>query len=305
MDYKRHCQGRAVILFGALLVFVLGLSQSVRAGGLTISPVMIELESSRKAVAITLTNGGDTTLTFQSRALIWQQVDGVDSYAPTDALLVAPAIIDIPPQSSQVFRVALRRADPVVVEQSFRLLLEDVSRSESGEGKPAVALRLIHSLPLFVAPSTKTVLALRWSPCDAGGKSGCVRISNVGNRHVKIRSVTIGGERWERQLDVPGTLLAGSWREWKFARQQGDADITKIAVQNDREVLLALRETTETPGETMTAVAADGAVADPCTPQALEAIAHAQASAQDAGKSAADRIAVLQSCAAGINAATR
>ena len=73
MGFKRHCRGRAAVLFGALLAFLLGLSQSVRAGGLTISPVMIELESSRKAVAITLTNDGETTLTFQSRALTRQR----------------------------------------------------------------------------------------------------------------------------------------------------------------------------------------------------------------------------------------
>lgn len=296
MGSKVIIQGRVAWVCGALLVASLGVLQPVWAGGLTISPVMIELESPRRAVGVTLTNGGDTTLTFQSRALAWQQVDGVDRFVLTDALLVAPAIIDIPPQSSQVFRVALRRTDPQLVEQSFRLLLEDVSRPESENGKPAVALRLIHSLPLFIAPVGQAVIGLRWTTCDPPAESGCVRISNVGNRHVKVRSVTISGERWQRQLDDAATLLAGAWREWRFDRHPSDAAITTIAVQNDRDVLVATRERTESPLQTGTLVASE-ALPTACTPEALEAILHAQAFSQDSGKPAADRIAAyLQSC---------
>lgn len=270
---------------------------SVWAGGLTISPVMIELDSPRKAVAVTLRNSGDTTLTFQSRVLVWQQVGGADRYLPTDTVLVAPSIIEIPPQSSQVFRVALRSGDPTRFEQSFRLLLEDVSRPEPGDGKPAIALRLIHSLPLFVAPAGKTVMDLRWSPCAPEGQSSCLRLSNVGNRHVKVRSLTISGERWQRHLNTPATLLAGAWREWRFDHQQGEADITAIRVQNDREVLVAVREIFESPTDG-TRVVSTQALPSACTPEALEAILHAQATAQGPSTLAADRITDdLQSCA--------
>lgn len=305
MACNAMAQQRAVHFFGALLTALLCAWTSAGAAGLTISPVMIELDSPRRAVAITLSNGGDTTLTFQSRAVVWQQTEGGDRYSPTDALLVAPAIIEIPPQSSQVFRVVLRSTDALPIEQSFRLLLEDVSRPESGDGKPAVALRLIHSLPLFVAPSGKTLWDLRWSACAPEGQSNCLRISNAGNRHVKVRSVTIRGERWERQLDVSGTLLAGAWREWRFDRPAGDPAITAIAVQNDREMLMARRDDRRSPQDTPTIAASENPSAA-CTPEAIEAILYAQASAQAPGMPAADRIADdVRACADGSGSGPR
>ena len=196
--------------FSALLIVCSGCFQTALAGGLTISPVLLELDALHKAVTVTLRNGGDTPLAFQSSALIWQQIDGVDQYSPTDAVLVAPAIIEIPAQSSQVFRVTLRQFVPGFIEQSYRLLLEDVSRPQSDNERPAVALRLIHSLPLLVAPAGKTTVELRWSPCPAQDKPDCVRITNVGNRHVKVKTITISGptesssgaDDWQQQLDA-------------------------------------------------------------------------------------------------------
>lgn len=264
---------------------------------------MIELDSPRKVVSVTLVNDGETTVTFQSRAVTWQQIDGTDRLTPTDALLVAPAIIDIAPKASQVFRVALRNADPALVERTFRLLLEDVSRPMQGEGQPAVSLRLTHSLPIFVAPSIQGAASLRWSSCGLGLQTNCLRISNGGNRHARIHYVTLRGDGWQRRLDKPATVLAGAWREWKFDWLPTEGAISSITLENDRELFVATREPFNPDGQSIV-VAVSEADTDACTSEALKALSDAQVFSQSSGITATERIAAaLQSCA-GANAAS-
>ena len=296
--------------FSALLIVCSGCFQTALAGGLTISPVLLELDALHKAVTVTLRNGGDTPLAFQSSALIWQQIDGVDQYSPTDAVLVAPAIIEIPAQSSQVFRVTLRQFVPGFIEQSYRLLLEDVSRPQSDNERPAVALRLIHSLPLLVAPTGKTTVGLRWSPCPAQDKPDCVRITNVGNRHVKVKTITISGptesssgaDNWQQQLDAPATLLAGAWRDWKFDLPKTSVTVSEIAVKSERDIFIATRETFTEPDKS-TALTVPAAISCPFIPS--QGAPYAQAFVQNSGTDPASRTADLQSCASDAGGNTR
>lgn len=298
-------------IFSTLLIVCFGCIQTALAGGLTISPVLLELDALHKAVTVTLRNGGDIPLTFQSSALIWQQIDGIDQYTPTDAVLVAPAIIEIPAQSSQVFRVTLRQFAPGFMEQSYRLLLEDVSRPPSDNEKPAVALRLIHSLPLLVAPAGKTTVGLRWSPCPAQDKPDCVRLTNAGNRHVKVRTITISGqtesnsgaENWQQQLDTPATLLAGAWRDWKFDLPKTGASISEISVKNERDTfIVATRETFTEPNKS-TALTVPAAIS--CLLIPSQDAPYAQAFVQNPGTDPAFRTADLQPCASNAGGNTR
>jgi hypothetical protein len=43
-----------------------------------------------------------------------------------------------------------------------------------------------------------------------------VRVANAGNRRVKVKSVTVGGDGWQQSLDLKeaDALLAGAEREW-------------------------------------------------------------------------------------------
>lgn len=293
MDCKRQLRAYAALLCG---VFFCCLPLMVMARGLTISPVMIELDSARKVETITLTNNGDTKVTFQSRVLVWQQVEGADRFTPTDAVLVSPAIFDIAPKSNQVLRVALRNHDHSSVERTFRLLLEDVSQPDPSAVRPAVALRLTHSLPIFVAPSTKPVADLKWIPCNADGTLDCLRVSNSGNRHIRVHSLTLLGETWQRKLDTPMTVLAGAWREWRFDRIPASTAITSVTLENDRERFVAARSPSGS--EVMDVTLANlASTIDPCSPDALKAPVHAQVSIESETRRSDERIVTaLQSC---------
>ena len=96
------------------------------AQALTISPVLVELSPARRVASITISNPGDTPLSFQTQVRAWSQPDGADAYADTDALFVVPPIAEIAAGGSQIFRVTTRTRLGAA-EHAWRLIFEDVS----------------------------------------------------------------------------------------------------------------------------------------------------------------------------------
>lgn len=213
------------------------------AASVTISPVVLEIGSPRKAVAVTVTNTSDQPATFQAEAMVWLQAQGADRYEPTADLLVVPAIVEVPAKASQIFRVMLRSRAPSPVERTYRLMLEDITEQQAaGSGQASVAFKFTHNLPVLVAPSGKVVNAMHWKPCPAeavaasatpapvkprtaGGSQACVRLLNAGNRRVKVQALTLDGSGWQQVLTLKDgeNLLAGAEREWRVPLANGQA----------------------------------------------------------------------------------
>lgn len=224
---------RRHLLAGALLACNVGCTALASAAGVTISPVVLEIDSPRKAIAVTLTNNGDRPATFQTEALVWHQVNGRDQTEPTDELLVVPPIVEVPARGSQIFRVMLRSRAPSPVERTYRVMLEDITEEQAASsGQASVAFKLTHSLPVLIAASGQVVNVLRWKPCPPVGApatsgmssaEACVRLLNAGNRRVKVQSLTLGGVGWQQALSIKGgvNVLTGAEREWRVPLQVG------------------------------------------------------------------------------------
>lgn len=228
---------RFLLLAGFLLTSAMVGPTAALAGGVTISPVVIEVDSPRKAAAIKVTNDGDQALILQSDTLVWTQVNGVDHYAPSDELLVVPPIVTVPPNSSQIFRVMLRVPKNAGTERTFRLLLEDITNYQTVEGQTQIALKFTHNLPVLIAPAGKVVKAFRWKPCApravaALSAEACVRLFNAGNRRVKVKTLTLTGDGWQQALSLQDgeNVLAGAEREWRVPLSSGQTG-SPIAVQ--------------------------------------------------------------------------
>lgn len=212
-----------------MLVCVLGSTGSAHSANLNVSPVVIEIDSPRKAAAVTVTNGTGRTVTYQAEALVWRQENGVDRYEPTDELVVVPPIFEIGPNSSQVVRVMLRVPAPADVERTYRVMLEDITQASAKE-KTEITFRFSHNLPVLVAPSGQVNNTAQWLPCAAGSSPAaksapaneiCVRIRNTGNRRIKVTELILSGNGWEQSLPVHGgfNILAGAEREWRAPRR--------------------------------------------------------------------------------------
>lgn len=234
---------RAFSVMALLLAGGLGCPAMVQAAGLTIAPVVVEIDQPRRAVAITVTNTSNRSITLQAASQTWRQVEGRDETEPSDDLIVVPAMAKVGPNSSQVFRVALRRPAPVNVERSYRMLLEDISdelKSATNSG-PAIAIRLSHNLPVMVAPTGPVVNVVQRTPCEEpavtplgtqADRQTCVRLVNSGNRRIKIEAITLSGEGWEQKMPVSPAVnvLAGASREWRLPLASGQTSALR-AVQ--------------------------------------------------------------------------
>lgn len=212
---------------GALLAALLGWPATAAANGLTISPVVVEIGAPRQVVSVTVTNRTAQPMTLQSQTRRWQQVNGVDRYEPDDELLVVPAIAQIKPNASQVFRVTLRRPVAAPVERTYRLVLDDITDEQKPSDRAAVAFKFSHNLPVMVAPSGPVTQVVRWTLCTAkaagpaapsgaGAAPACVRLLNAGNRRTKVQSLVVSGDGWQQSLPLKAgeNVLAGASREW-------------------------------------------------------------------------------------------
>ena len=218
-------------------LLIAGVVLSCRVQAITISPVLVELSTARRVVSVTINNPSDQAMNIQAETLAWSQPDGANHYEPTEDLLVAPPIAEIPPQSSQIFRVTLRRPVSGTVEQAYRLVLEDVS--EELNPKPGVvAIRFKHNLPVFVIPPGEAKAAPRWSRCAAVAGKGCVRLDNDGSRHIRVSELTVAGQGWQQTIQG-GAVLAGTWKQWSFDLASGRSRPASVTAKTDQGAISA------------------------------------------------------------------
>jgi fimbrial chaperone protein len=192
------------------------------AHALTISPVLVELSPARRVASITITNPGDRPLSFQTQVRAWSQPDGADAYADTTELFVVPPIAEIAAGGSQIFRVTTRTR-PSAEEHAYRLIFEDVSEfaaPAAPTGESSISIRVNHDLPVFFAAAGKPHLQSRLGPCaDAAAlpaTTGCVRLDNEGSRYLRVKSLTLEGANWRKDINAGTRVLAGAWRQWTF-----------------------------------------------------------------------------------------
>src|SRR6185436_10193437 len=113
-------------IFGLLAsASVFGLpSMPAHAGSFSISPIRLDLSAGAKTAALTVRNDAQEVL-VQAEMMLWEQVDGEDRLTPTRDLLVSPAVFTLPPNGSQLVRVALRHVPADVTrELAYRLILQ-------------------------------------------------------------------------------------------------------------------------------------------------------------------------------------
>lgn len=218
------------------------------AGGITISPVVIEMSSARQGVAVTINNYGESPITLQSEAFAWRQTDGVDRDEPTDELLVVPPIVKVPANASQTFRLMLHTPNPLPMERTYHLFLEDISELQAASGAATLNFRVNHILPILIAPAGKILTSIRWKPCvpvnaakPPVSREACVRLLNAGNRRVKVQALTLAGDGWQQALSLKTgeNVLAGSEREWHVTLADGQRGVLRgVQVETARGEIL-------------------------------------------------------------------
>jgi fimbrial chaperone protein len=264
------------------------LSCSLAVQAQVIAPVLLQVPATGRLATVSVTNTSAQAVRFQTEALAWTQRDGADLHEPTRDLLVVPPIAEVAPGATQVFRIAPRHRAPSG-ERAYRLVIEDITAQGDDPDGLAVALRVRHSLPVFVAGAGgaagapgavgaggpgaligATAQNVVIGPCHARAAPGCVRVSNGGERHVSVASLHLDGAGWQTLLR-PGAarVLAGAWMEWAIDVPDGAALPATVRAATSAGMLSATLVThdgiarTATAGEVAAATAPDAGTPGP------------------------------------------
>jgi len=204
----------------AFLIFIF-LSSPLFA--VTISPTVIDINSTQKIVTLTFVNDTGREINIQSSTLIWKQVNGKDTYSPSNDLIVVPAIVKIPGGKSQNFRVTKRVLDAADSELSYRLYLEDITPAFNDPNKadPGVFFKFNQNLPVYYyTGKASSKNSLKVSFCSADSKQTCVRIDNSENVRALLNNISFkspDGKLLDNvDANVNGTVLSNSWKEFRF-----------------------------------------------------------------------------------------
>lgn len=165
------------------------------AGSYQVVPVRVLFGARDRAVAVTLTNLGDTPIALSAELFRWEQkTDGSDQLTPTDDLILAPPLVRLAPKAQQVVRLALLRPADPQTQLTYRMFVrEQVDGRQAANAGVNVPVSVAMSLPVFVTPP-----AARWDvECKAAAAE--VRCTNSGSATALVRSA---------RLEKDGQLLA-------------------------------------------------------------------------------------------------
>jgi len=206
-----------------------------KAGSLQVEPVILDVTAPGAASTITLHNAGPTQINSQIRVFKWSLVNGEEKLEPTDDVVASPPSVTLGPNAKNIVRVVRVTKTPVVGEESYRLLVDqlpDLAQQKNG----AVNLLVRYSLPVFFGAADRKSPTLAWSVAVKGDKL-TLAAHNTGDRRLRLSSLTIKdaqGRSISLGNGLAGYALGQSTKSWTIpARGFAAAGSASISAQSD------------------------------------------------------------------------
>ena len=131
-----------------LVLALLTTIQPALAGVFSVTPVRIYMTPKDRAVAVTITNEGDSAVALQADLNVWaQKPDGTDVLTLTDDLILAPPIIKLAPKAKQVVRLALLKPADASRQLTYRLIMREIPEVSAPQNNIQVPIALALSMP--------------------------------------------------------------------------------------------------------------------------------------------------------------
>jgi fimbrial chaperone protein len=164
----------------------------VMAANISVYPLRGELSQAKTTEVFTVRNQGNEPVVVQASVVKWSQKDGKEVLEPTREVLVAPAVIEVPGNETQIVRIAVRRPPDATKEDTFRLLIQEVpKRRDTKDSQITFALNI--SLPIFYSaasgPTQGNLQVVGAKPRADAKKLLALDLGNSGNGHVQVTSI--------------------------------------------------------------------------------------------------------------------
>jgi len=224
------------IVRSCLIVLLASPSAVLQAASLQVAPVLVEVPAPGAAATLKLRNEGSKPLDAQIRIFQWTQVDGVDSLTPSDDVAASPPQASLKPNTDYVVRIVRTRKDPVVKEEAYRLLVDELPAPGGLQGT-AVNIALRYSIPVFFT-AAGTAPKLSWELKQVAGKP-VIAVSNAGDRRIRLAKLkfTDGkGGTANFGEGLAGYVLGHSTRYWAVPgnlKGFGAGGVVSMSAQSD------------------------------------------------------------------------
>ncbi len=190
MTPRRQLFRLPTLLLGAAL-FALAAQTAAVAGVFSVTPVRVYMAPKDRAVALTLTNEGDSPLALQAEIYSWEQnPDGSDKLTPTEDLLLAPPIVKLGPKARQVVRLAMLAPRDPLRQMTYRMILREVPQGPPPKENIQVPIALALNMPIFITPPQ----AKREVSCTierADPRTLQAFCNNTGTAYAQVREMTL------------------------------------------------------------------------------------------------------------------
>lgn len=160
------------------------------AGVFSVTPVRIYMTPRDRAVAVIITNEGDTGVVLQADLNTWsQKQDGTDEQHPTEDLILSPPIIKLAPKARQVVRLASLKPADASRQLTYRMILREVPEAaQFRDHSIQMPIALALSLPVFITPPpAKREISCRVVHSDASSLGASC--TNTGAAYAQVREV--------------------------------------------------------------------------------------------------------------------
>lgn len=203
---------------------------------LRVTPVRIDIQAPVSGASLTLSNGGSRPMAVQVRVFKWHQKNGEDIYTLAKGVAVSPPMLSLRPKSESVLRVVRTNAAPLVQEESYRLVVDQLPdpalRRQKGS---TISFVVRHNIPVFFAPQGMLEPDLTWKAVPVKGGYR-VTASNNGTRHIGLAEVKLlSGKTVVGTLNgLAGYALAGSSGSFFVSGRSGKMPDRIEAVDTNR-----------------------------------------------------------------------
>lgn len=219
----------------AAAVLVAAAFSPAKAGSLQVEPVILDVIAPGAASTITLHNAGAGPINGQIRVFKWSLVNGEEKLEPTDDVVASPPSVTLGPDAKNIVRVVRVAKTPVVGEESYRLLVDqlpDLAQQKNG----AVNLMVRYSLPVFFGAANRKSPTLAWSVAVKGDKL-TLAAHNTGDRRLRLSALTVKdahGRSISLGNGLAGYALGQSTKSWTIpARGFAASGSASISGQSD------------------------------------------------------------------------
>ena len=174
-------------------VLLTALTAPALAGVFSVVPVRIYMTPRERAVAITVTNEGETEMVLQAEVSTWRQAaDGTDEQVPSEDLILSPPILKLAPKARQVVRLARIAPGDVSQQQTYRLVIREVPEATpQKEQALQIPIALALSMPVFITPpAAKREISCQATRAPAGADVQ-VSCGNSGTAYAQVRDVQL------------------------------------------------------------------------------------------------------------------